>query len=151
MSPNHLTAILPSFQFSYPLILLQFPLFSFHESCPSCFKPLQGGNRICKSCRQKIGHCFLCQRKYIHVELFPILNLLCFNPLSLPNPEFEIALPKEPVKGVFVWCPGCGHGGHLEHALEWFGGIDNRLREMCPTGCGHHCNNLAKMLCQDAK
>ena len=38
----------------------------------------------------------------------------------------------EPVKGVFVWCPGCGHGGHLDHALEWFGGNN----EFCPTGCG---------------
>jgi hypothetical protein len=33
-----------------------------------------------------------------------------------------------------------GHGGHLEHALEWFGGGKNTLRTMCPTGCGHQCN-----------
>jgi len=41
----------------------------------------------------------------------------------------------ESVKGMFVWCPGCGHGGHLDHALEWFG-----KNEVCPTGCGHKCN-----------
>jgi Zinc-ribbon, C4HC2 type len=47
----------------------------------------------------------------------------------------------EPVTGVFVWCPGCGHGGHLDHALEWFGGsIGSPVREVCPTGCGHKCN-----------
>lgn len=31
--------------------------------------------RICKSCRRRVGLCFLCH---------------------------------EPVKGVYVWCPGCG-------------------------------------------
>lgn len=51
----------------------------------------------------------------------------------------------EPVKGIYVWCPGCGHGGHLEHALDWFGGTDNPLREMCPTGCGHRCNSLIRL------
>jgi len=89
---------------------------SFHESCPLCGKPLMGASaiqdnagsnhrtaqRVCRSCRGKIGMCFLCH---------------------------------EPVKGIFVWCPGCGHGGHLDHALEWF-----RTNETCPTGCGHKCN-----------
>jgi hypothetical protein len=50
------------------------------------------------------------------------------------------------VKGIYVWCPGCGHGGHLEHALEWFGGSNgNPVREMCPTGCGHRCNMLQQL------
>lgn len=46
----------------------------------------------------------------------------------------------EPVSGIFVMCPGCGHGGHLEHALEWFTSLDNKFHELCPTGCGHKCN-----------
>jgi len=76
---------------------------TIHESCPVCGKPLQGGsNSSCKSCRRKVGTCFICH---------------------------------ESVKGMFVWCPGCGHGGHLDHALEWFG-----KNEVCPTGCGHKCN-----------
>ena len=62
---------------------------------------------------------------------------------------------KVPVKGVYVWCPGCGHGGHLEHAVDWFLGVDNKLRKMCPTGCGHICNNLItmaeSMACQEIK
>ena len=42
---------------------------------------------------------------------------------------------------MFVWCPGCGHGGHLEHALQWFGGLSGKaVRDQCPTGCGHRCN-----------
>ena len=80
---------------------------TIHESCPTCGKPLQGGGQnSCRSCRQKVGTCFICH---------------------------------ESVKGMFVWCPGCGHGGHLDHALEWFG-----KNEFCPTGCGHKCNLFPK-------
>jgi len=39
-----------------------------------------------------------------------------------------------PVKGLYVWCQGCAHGGHLQHFKEWF-----EKREYCPTGCGHKC------------
>ena len=80
---------------------------TIHESCPLCGRPLQGGGTsMCRSCRRKVGTCFICH---------------------------------EPVKGMFVWCPGCGHGGHMDHALEWFG-----KNEVCPTGCGHKCNLFPK-------
>ncbi|EGC35117.1 hypothetical protein DICPUDRAFT_55360 [Dictyostelium purpureum] len=46
-----------------------------------------------------------------------------------------------PVKGVFVWCQGCGHGGHLDHMKSWF--IDNKQKS-CPTGCTHICTPLFK-------
>ncbi len=61
---------------------------SIHEACPRCGKPLLGnttavqdgtpqlsGQRFCRSCRGRIGLCFLCH---------------------------------QPVKGIFIWCPGCG-------------------------------------------
>ncbi|XP_032869175.1 LOW QUALITY PROTEIN: GATOR complex protein WDR24-like [Amblyraja radiata] len=38
------------------------------------------------------------------------------------------------VKGLFVWCQGCTHGGHLQHIMDWF-----QLHAHCPTGCGHLC------------
>ncbi|XP_015122969.1 GATOR complex protein WDR24 [Diachasma alloeum] len=38
------------------------------------------------------------------------------------------------VRGVYAWCQGCTHGGHVVHMREWFRG--NR---QCPTGCGHLC------------
>ncbi|XP_031417191.1 GATOR complex protein WDR24 [Clupea harengus] len=38
------------------------------------------------------------------------------------------------VRGLFVWCQGCGHGGHLEHMGSWL-----RDNTHCPTGCGHLC------------
>ncbi|XP_013392028.1 GATOR complex protein WDR24 [Lingula anatina] len=39
-----------------------------------------------------------------------------------------------PVKGLFAWCQGCSHGGHLEHLREWL-----MTHKHCPTGCGHIC------------
>ena len=101
-------------------ILLQ----SIHESCPRCGKPLESsadssgnGNSdmVASSARQA---CKNCRRRVA----------MCF-------------ICHEPVSGVFVCCPGCGHGGHLEHALQWFGGLNGKaVRTTCPTGCGHRCN-----------
>lgn len=38
------------------------------------------------------------------------------------------------VKGMFVWCQGCSHGGHLEHVMNWL-----KSNAHCPAGCGHLC------------
>ena len=38
------------------------------------------------------------------------------------------------VRGLYVWCRGCSHGGHLLHIREWFS-----RNTACPTGCGHLC------------
>ncbi|KAJ1986589.1 SEA (Seh1-associated) complex subunit [Coemansia sp. RSA 1358] len=42
----------------------------------------------------------------------------------------------EPVRGLFIWCQGCGHGGHADHMNEWF---ENMQQADCPSGCGHSC------------
>lgn len=47
----------------------------------------------------------------------------------------------QPVRGVYAWCQGCGHGGHLEHMLEWF----SQHSSLCPTGCMHVCNLQTSM------
>ncbi|XP_064647525.1 GATOR2 complex protein WDR24-like isoform X2 [Lineus longissimus] len=39
-----------------------------------------------------------------------------------------------PVKGLYVWCQGCSHGGHLNHIQDWLS-----KSPYCPTGCGHMC------------
>ncbi|XP_069111272.1 GATOR2 complex protein WDR24-like [Argopecten irradians] len=44
------------------------------------------------------------------------------------------ALCHHPVKGQFLWCQGCSHGGHLQHMANWFS-----TRKFCPAGCGHMC------------
>ena len=41
-----------------------------------------------------------------------------------------------PVRGSFVWCQGCGHGGHADHLYEYF--VTHGATE-CPAGCGHVC------------
>eukprot|EP00586_Coscinodiscus_wailesii_P016091 CAMPEP_0172511608 /NCGR_PEP_ID=MMETSP1066-20121228/237693_1 /TAXON_ID=671091 /ORGANISM="Coscinodiscus wailesii, Strain CCMP2513" /LENGTH=314 /DNA_ID=CAMNT_0013291057 /DNA_START=54 /DNA_END=995 /DNA_ORIENTATION=- len=87
-----------------------------YEACPYCSKPLPqtaphhqakitandasqrkqyGRDTICSSGAAR-RVCQNCQRRIG----------LCF-------------LCQETVKGLFVWCPGCGHGGHLECAIEW--------------------------------
>ncbi|XP_014208732.1 GATOR complex protein WDR24 [Copidosoma floridanum] len=38
------------------------------------------------------------------------------------------------VKGTYVWCQACAHGGHLAHLRDWFS-----VNKQCPTGCGHMC------------
>ena len=39
-----------------------------------------------------------------------------------------------PAKGLYAWCQGCGHGGHVEHMRGWFAESTE-----CPAGCGHRC------------
>lgn len=43
-----------------------------------------------------------------------------------------------PVRGAWVWCQGCGHGGHLQCYERWFAG-KAPARRLCPTGCNHQC------------
>ncbi|KAK8733003.1 hypothetical protein OTU49_006700 [Cherax quadricarinatus] len=38
------------------------------------------------------------------------------------------------VRGLYVWCQGCSHGGHLQHMMQWV--ANNKA---CPAGCGHLC------------
>lgn len=44
------------------------------------------------------------------------------------------AICHEVVRGLFVWCQGCAHGGHLQHVSAWFS-----KQRLCPAGCGHVC------------
>nr|CAD7432592.1 unnamed protein product [Timema monikensis] len=39
------------------------------------------------------------------------------------------------VRGMYVWCQGCSHGGHLAHMQEWW----EKGNKQCPAGCGHVC------------
>ncbi|PVU95479.1 hypothetical protein BB561_001796 [Smittium simulii] len=43
----------------------------------------------------------------------------------------------KPVLSTYIWCQGCGHGGHLEHFQSWF---NDKKNNSCPLGCGHYCN-----------
>eukprot|EP00727_Mastigamoeba_balamuthi_P002149 m51a1_g11931 hypothetical protein (919) ;mRNA; f:699957-707038 len=47
---------------------------------------------------------------------------------------------KLPVRGLYVWCQGCGHGGHIEHMRKWFS-----TRQQCPAGCSHVSRLVASL------
>lgn len=38
------------------------------------------------------------------------------------------------LRGLGIFCPGCGHGGHSHHIKAWF-----RSSPDCPVGCGCRC------------
>ncbi|XP_032517205.2 GATOR2 complex protein WDR24 isoform X1 [Danaus plexippus] len=38
------------------------------------------------------------------------------------------------VRGLYAWCQGCAHGGHLRHVQSWL-----KEHQLCPAGCGHAC------------
>jgi len=48
------------------------------------------------------------------------------------------AICRVAVKGLYLWCEGCGHGGHTQHLLNWFSEY-----AVCPAGCGHVCTAMA--------
>lgn len=86
---------------------------TIHEACPRCGKPLLdaateevGGapRRICKSCRRRVGLCFLCHEpvKVLHMRVW-----------MEAKPDFPWSTNRVShfdcvFQGVFVWCPGCG-------------------------------------------
>ncbi|CAK1580683.1 unnamed protein product [Parnassius mnemosyne] len=45
------------------------------------------------------------------------------------------AVCRRPVRGLFAWCQGCAHGGHLHHMRAWLA-----ERSLCAAGCGHRCH-----------
>lgn len=46
---------------------------------------------------------------------------------------------QQSVKGLSTVCVACAHGGHTLHMEAWF-----RDHDMCPTGCGCNCTEVAK-------
>ncbi|KAI7862657.1 WD40-repeat-containing domain protein, partial [Spinellus fusiger] len=77
---------------------------TIHIACNHCFKLVTGTARGSWTCDK-------CHR--------------LLNPCTICH---------QTVRGLYVWCQGCNHGGHLEHMREWF------LKEtQCATGCGHAC------------
>lgn len=47
---------------------------------------------------------------------------------------FNCSICHVAVRGLYMWCHGCGHGGHSTHIRQWF-----NENSQCPTGCGHQC------------
>ena len=87
--------------------------------------------------------CDCALRKYLYFS-FHFILCLYINIVIDINLIIFLLYSHLPVDGTYVWCQGCGHGGHLKHMLRWFkdasvgvGGSDGPIE--CPSGCGHHC------------
>ncbi|KAH1017458.1 GATOR complex protein WDR24 isoform X1 [Dendroctonus ponderosae] len=51
------------------------------------------------------------------------------------TPEYGLcSICHQVVRGLYVWCQGCSHGGHIVHMKQWLA-----QKRVCPTGCGHMC------------
>jgi len=50
------------------------------------------------------------------------------------NFAFRCAICDTAVRGLFIYCEVCKHGGHLRHMVNWFS-----KSSFCPTGCGCQC------------
>ena len=57
-----------------------------------------------------------------------------YNCLKCNNVLSQCCICHQTVRGLYVWCQGCSHGGHSNHIKEWL--KDNKE---CPAGCGHLC------------
>jgi hypothetical protein len=55
--------------------------------------------------------------------------------------SLECAICCIPVHGACTWCPRCGHGGHVDHLMQWF-----QQHSVCPTGCGCVCLTTAETM-----
>jgi len=116
-----------------------------YESCSSCNKPLRGVFDTSRGIRKGGGgergkggerkNVMIAQRACNSCRVKIGICFICH----------------APVKSLFVWCPGCGCGGHQSCAKMWFhgsgvggvgggsGGSAGRRNLACPTGCGHKC------------
>lgn len=85
---------------------------TFYTLCPHCHRPLLASSDVLF---EGYWGCSRCMR---HVHPCGICHQL--------------------VKGMYAWCQGCGHGGHLDCLQAWFHPIHSP--PPCPTGCGHNCS-----------
>lgn len=52
---------------------------------------------------------------------------------------FRCTICENAVRGFFTYCQNCGHGGHVNHLMDYFENSDE-----CPSGCGCKCSLFEK-------
>ena len=86
-------------------------------------------NRLNQSSTAIKVTCGICGTR-IHPQAMP--------PFICKNCDKDItlcAVCSKTVTGLYVWCGGCSHGGHLSHLHNWY--VENTT---CPyPGCDHEC------------
>lgn len=113
---------------SYIELLNRLQLFTFANEVingsPETF--INNMNRQSTSVRTSCGKCGTVLQK----------GTICENCKSKTN---TCAICHLPVFGVFFWCQKCGHGGHLDHMINWF-----KKYGHCPV-CGSKADSVQKM------
>ncbi|ETK77083.1 hypothetical protein L915_16607 [Phytophthora nicotianae] len=105
---------------------------SVYFNCARCSKPLESSGpsdlgvpiSLCTSCSNAATLCSIWYVTFKHMSKRCRCSLILLFVCS-----------QLPVRGLYVWCPVCAHGGHLDHLTEWFA-----HETVCPTGCSHHCS-----------
>lgn len=96
--------------------------------CPNCKHPLSGISWKCANCKFVTSPCSLWYDPWTGERRGLSTNRRCgWWGLCLRS--------HQTVKGLFAWCQGCGHGGHLRHLQDWFS-----RHTRCPAGCDHVCD-----------
>lgn len=54
---------------------------------------------------------------------------------------FRCIICDNAVRGLFILCELCGHGGHVNHLAQWFSNHNE-----CPSGCGCQCTFSVPLL-----
>uniref|UniRef100_A0A0K2T6J0 RWD domain-containing protein n=1 Tax=Lepeophtheirus salmonis TaxID=72036 RepID=A0A0K2T6J0_LEPSM len=57
------------------------------------------------------------------------------NEVRIAQKNMSCSLCQLPVKGLASSCLVCGHGGHIQHLIQWFTTPETK----CPSGCGCLC------------
>ncbi len=96
-------------------------------SCANCQKPIPN-DRPAWGCDRPTC------RRVAPVTASTVPNSATPSPYTAVSTHSLCALCHRPGKGLWVWCQGCGHGGHLAHLIDWF-----KTERACPTGCSHMC------------
>jgi len=89
-----------------------------------------------------LDNCFIPNSGVAPGITFAALCMKCMEPVEDVNNicskcneyALKCSICCNPVRGACTWCPLCGHGGHVDHMLQWF-----RHQKVCPTGCGCIC------------
>jgi len=89
--------------------------------------PIPAINHLTQQSTTFFTNCFKCNRALSR----PQGTWWCDKCKRTPN---LCAVCKGLVKGLYAWCQGCSHGGHLKCMKSWYS-----RNTLCPTGCGHHC------------
>ncbi|KTW26776.1 hypothetical protein T552_02777 [Pneumocystis carinii B80] len=80
-------------------------------------------------------NCYSCQKPIINQKPNNTFSY-CKHCRNIPN---GCTICDIPVKGQYLWCQSCGHGGHTQCLKNWFINNYNHYGTCPAIDCNHHC------------